>query len=282
MPDSAPDTARPLIATAASSRWRTVEHRRLVDSTQDVARALVAAGRPMGIVALADGQMRGRGRRGRHWTDHHVTADGRPANLAASFAVPATGQGAPTVPLALVPFAAGLAIVDTLAGFDLTAALKWPNDVLVGDDKVAGILVERHTVRLDAGDPDVPAGDGHIDVVIVGCGVNLDWRAIAGGDDAPRAWTSLAEVAGASFDRDEVFARLADALDHTLALDGAEVRRRYRRHCDTLGRQVRVELPDGAVHVGRAHDVDDAGRLGIEPSGHWLHAADVVHLRPDA
>ena len=199
-----------------------------VDSTNRVVADLARAGAVDGVVVGADHQTAGRGRRGRTWE----------APPGASLLVSVLLRPAP----ALVTLAAGLAAAgacESVARVDI--GLKWPNDLLVDDAKVGGILTE------------AVAG-----AAVVGLGVNLAW--------APPGAARL----GAQVDRQAL-------LDHYLAgLDAPrDVLARYRERCTTLGRRVRVELPDGEVE-GVASDVDDDGRLLV--GGRPFAAGDVVHL----
>ena len=139
----------------------------------------------------------------------------------------------------------------------LLPALKWPNDVLVGDRKLAGVLAQR-------------AATGE---VVVGCGLNVGW--------APDGAASLRSDLGLDVDA----RRVADAMLRVIdGLSAADVAARYRRHLATLGRRVRVELPGDRVLVGTAVDVDPDGRLVVEDDPgterHVLDVGDVVHLRP--
>ena len=100
-------------------------HFRLTDSTNARARELASGGAPHGTVVTADEQSAGRGRQGRTWT--------APAGRALLCSVVIRD------PPRLLPLAAGVAVAE-VAGAD--AQIKWPNDVLLGGRKVAGILVE--------------------------------------------------------------------------------------------------------------------------------------------
>lgn len=146
----------------------------------------------------------------------------------------------------------GLAVVEAVrrvAGRD--AVLKWPNDVLVDGRKLAGILAQR-------------TGEG---AVVVGVGVNVGW--------APPGAASL----GASISPSRLLSELLAAFDR----QPADVAAAYRRHLDTLGRRVRVELPDRTI-VGQAVDVAVDGALVVIDEcaiSHRIDAGDVIHLRPD-
>ncbi len=247
-------------------RWHTVRHLATVTSTQDVARDELAAGAQPGLVVVADAQTSGRGRKGRAWTDHLTRPDGSPTNLAVTATSPPPRNGG-----GLVPLAAGVAVAALADSLGASAGLKWPNDVVAGDRKVAGILVERRTIA--------PAGD----VLLIGVGVDVDWRDVDRPDDGA-VWTSLAEQLGRSIDRDAVLATLLRELGDILDLldtDPDAVLDSYRGHCVTIGREVRVETAPGDEVRGRAVDVDDAGRLLVDAGGttRAIAAGDVVHLR---
>ncbi|GAB3257006.1 biotin--[acetyl-CoA-carboxylase] ligase [Nocardioides dilutus] len=234
--------------------------------------ALVAdrarAGGPEGLVILAEHQTAGRGRLDRSWET--------PARSALTFSVLLR----PTVPAASwpwLPLLAGHAVSTALraAGFDAT--VKWPNDVLLGERKVAGILVER---------VETPSGAA----AVVGIGVNVGMTA----DELPvPEATSLAVEAEAvereAPDRTELLGLLLDTLwDSYVAWQegGAEGMARlataYAGSCATLGRDVRVALPAGETLTGRAVGIDANGRLQVsagpgEPTP--VGAGDVVHVR---
>lgn len=202
-----------------------------VDSTNRVAADLARAGAGDGIVVVARHQTAGRGRRGRAWE----------APPGASLLVSVLLRPAP----ALVTLAAGVAAAEAceaVAGAEV--GLKWPNDLLVGEAKVGGILSEL-------------VGDA----AVVGLGVNLAW--------APTGAARL----GAGVDADELLAAYLAGLSPP---SPADVLARYRARCATLGRRVRVELPTGAIE-GVAAGVDGAGRLLV--GGRVVTAGDVVHLR---
>lgn len=248
---AAPDLAR--------GRWHTHDHHASVGSTNDLALAALDAGQPTGLVLTADRQTAGRGRRGRTWEDR---PDG--ASLATSVTVPLP----PRVP-GLLPLAVGVAAVEALAGHDVVARLKWPNDVIVldadgGHDKLAGILVEATGAA-----------------AVVGVGWNVDLRCAAPVTGA----TGAADVAGHDVDRFALFADHLERLGAWLDLldDGRSelLLAAYVERCATLGRAVRVDLADGEL-VGTARAVGPDGSLVVEaPDGtrRSVTAGDVVHLR---
>ncbi|MCC5947641.1 MAG: biotin--[acetyl-CoA-carboxylase] ligase [Nitriliruptoraceae bacterium] len=260
-----------LRAAVPTARWTRVVHHAVVGSTQDVALQALRDGAAPGLVVVADAQQQGRGRRGRPWRDD-VTGPAGPANLAvtATLSLPRVAPG-------LVPLVAGLAVGEAYRAAGADPSLKWPNDVLLGGRKAAGILVERHTVVV-AGAP------GAGDVLLVGCGLDLDWRGVERTGPAA-AWTSLGEALGDAVDRGAVLAALLGALDDGLSSLQADPERllaRYRACCATIGRQVEVQLPDGSIRRGVAASVDAEGRLVVrDGSGaHPVSAGDVVHVHP--
>jgi BirA family biotin operon repressor/biotin-[acetyl-CoA-carboxylase] ligase len=165
--------------------------------------------------------------------------------------------------LHLVTAAVAVAAVDGLhdvAGF--RPGIKWPNDLVVDDRKLAGVLAE--------------AEGG---AVVVGIGINLNWPA-----DLPQELASIAvsanQVAGEQVDREAVLMALLDHLGASLG-DWATVASTYRRNCVTIGRAVRVELSD-ETFTGTASDVTDEGHLLVDIGMclRTVSAGDVVHLRP--
>ncbi len=147
----------------------------------------------------------------------------------------------------------------------ITVDMKWPNDLLIDNEKVAGILAQAAPVD--------PAG--RIPFVVVGIGCNLGW--------APEGATSLAahgwsrEIAPHDF-----LLAMLPVVDSLLALDDESLHRAYVSRLVTVGSRVRVEMPDGNDIVGRATDVEKDGRLVVIDDcavTHRIDTADVVHLR---
>lgn len=132
----------------------TLVRRDEVASTNDVAKDLAAEGATEGTLVVAESQSAGRGRRGKPWSSP-------PGNLYMSLVMRPVCPPATAVQLG---FVAGVALWDAISDFDdpgIPLTLKWPNDVLLGDRKVAGILLESAT-----------KADGGLDWVVIGIGVN--------------------------------------------------------------------------------------------------------------
>lgn len=245
--------------TGVGSPWRELSVVNQTGSTNADLLARAAAGDDVaGTVLLAEHQTAGRGRIGRVWsTVPH-------AQIIMSVGVGANGVDPDA--WGWLPLATGLAVVDAVGAVGgIDAGLKWPNDVLVGDRKLAGILAEVA----------VPAS-----TIVVGLGLNVTLRADEIGEELA---TSLLEL-GVASDRDVLVRRLLHELraridqwrtaDDRLAAD-------YRARSITLGSHVRVELPGKRSLVGRAESIDPRGRLHINCDGEAIavSAGDVVHLR---
>jgi BirA family transcriptional regulator, biotin operon repressor / biotin---[acetyl-CoA-carboxylase] ligase len=221
-------------------------------------------------VLIAETQTEGRGRRARRWvsppgTGLYVSVLLRPSEVAA----PALGT------LSMV---AGLALAATAretAG--VAADLKWPNDLLVGGAKCAGVLCE--------------VGGASPSVVVVGIGLNVGSL----GDEVPAGpgglpATSLADAGATETDRAAIaialLTRFADlearwrAAGGDLAASG--LLEPYRERCATVAAALRVELPDGSTRTGVGRDIDGDGRLlvtGEDGVSFAVSAGDVVHVR---
>lgn len=266
-------------AIAASPYWHEVQHLDVVDSTQNEALRQLRGGAAAGLVVVADAQTAGRGRLGRPWKDT-VTSVSGPANLAVTATARSAGDSSDQL-LPVLPLAVGIALARAIDRLGVSSSLKWPNDVLLGPGKAAGILIERHTL------PAAPSGGGvggdltTGTVVLVGCGINVDWRGVERDQLSGSAW-SIAEERGGDVDRGVVLAHLLTELTAIWAADISTVLAEYRRRCATLGRDVRVERPGKGPLYGRAIDLDGQGRLVVRPrsgSDEIIDVGDVIHVR---
>ncbi|GAA1556538.1 biotin--[acetyl-CoA-carboxylase] ligase [Kribbella sancticallisti] len=241
--------------------WSQIDVLAETESTNAVVAAAARAGAPEGLLVAAEYQSSGRGRLGRTWT-----TPARSALLMSALLRP-TGVSAARWPWLglLVPLAVAAAV--RRVG-EIPAQVKWPNDVLVEDRKLAGILLER---------VDGPAA-------IVGIGLNVTLRA----DERPTdVATSLALEGSATTDRVTVLAAVARELATRYQLwvdaegDPSVILPEYRELSATLGRSVRVELPDGKFLEGTASELDHDGRLVVLTADgpRALAAGDVTHLR---
>lgn len=255
--------------------WTRIDVRAETASTNADCAEAAAGGAPEGLVVVAEQQTAGRGRRERHWVSPPRAGLTLSVLLRPGVAAPAKGwPAAPVGAFAWLPLLAGVALLEAVQRVsEVEAALKWPNDLLVGGGKCAGILAEM-------------SGDA----VIVGIGLNVTTRP----DELPETnglpATSLKAAGAAATDRDPLLRALlrgiagwyggwreAGADAELSGLLGA-----YRRGCATIGRPVRVLLPGGGELTGEATAVDAGGQLMIrtaDGADHRVSAGDVLHVR---
>ncbi|MFG1914199.1 biotin--[acetyl-CoA-carboxylase] ligase [Micromonospora sp. NPDC048898] len=279
-PLSAARLRRALVAP--NGPWARLELRTETGSTNaDVAEA-ARAGEPEGLVVVAERQTAGRGRRGRVWQSPPRAGIATSVLLRPGEAVPDRGwlPAAPTG-YGWLPLLAGVALVEAVARLaELDAKLKWPNDLLIGDAKCAGVLAEAVPGRA----PDQPPA------IVLGIGLNVTLRA----EELPvnptgLPATSLQLAGAAATDRDPLLRALLRSLAEWYGrwrsaggdAVSSGLRDAYLAGCATVGREVRVLLPDGDSLTGEATGVDRDGQLVVTtPSGpRTLTAGDVLHLR---
>jgi BirA family transcriptional regulator, biotin operon repressor / biotin---[acetyl-CoA-carboxylase] ligase len=255
--------------------WRRVEVLAETGSTNADAAAAAAAGEPEGFVLVAEQQTAGRGRRDRQWVSPPRAGLTLSVLLRPGDAVPEQGwKAVPNRAYGWLPLLAGVALLEAVEQLTAVgAALKWPNDLLVNDAKCAGILAE-------------VAGDA----VVLGIGLNVTTRP----DELPPTTglhaTSL-QIAGAkSTDRDPLLRALLRGLSRWYAgwrevggdAELCGLLAAYRRGCTTIGRAVRVQLPNGEDLAGVATTVNVDGQLVIrsaDGADNTVSAGDVLHVR---
>lgn len=244
--------------------WRYLEVADETGSTNSDLLARAAAGEDIGgVVLIAEHQTAGRGRMGRTWSDK--------AQAQIALSVGVRPGHVPIEHWSWLPLAAGVAVVDAVAAeTGVRAGLKWPNDVMFADRKLAGILAE-------VANPNT--------FVVIGVGLNVTLSAEEAGDPAA---TSLLDIGVVAPDRDRLLRQLlfelgnridrwraARGLDETLIGD-------YRASSVTVGSQVRAVLPGKRTLAGTARAIDDDGRLVVDVCGESiaLSAGEIIHLRP--
>lgn len=249
--------------------WRTVD---VVEETGSTNADLMARAEQLRdrAVLLAEFQSAGRGRHDRAWVS--------PPRSSVIASVLVRLPGVPVAAVGWLPLLTGVAVVDAVREVaKVDAALKWPNDVLVGGRKLCGVLVE-----LASATP--------VPTAVIGFGLNVSQSA---GDlpEAPLTSATSLGIEGAEPNDRGILARavlrslgsrLADLLDSNgdtfgLAAD-------YRKRSATLGMPVRASMPGGKVLSGTAVDIDAEGRLLIQPDGAGgepvaVSAGDITHLR---
>lgn len=222
-----------------------------IDSTNAEAMRVANSGAVLPCLVLAEQQTAGRGRRGRHWISPFAE------NLYYSLALRMDGGTRRLDGLSLV---VGLAVVDTLRQLGIRdAGLKWPNDILVGGKKVAGVLLEV------TGDP------ANVCHVVIGIGININMRESS---DVDQAWTSLGLELGHLQDRNNVACALSRNLSAYLAGHQEKGFAAYRRDWEDkhLWQGLGVALTAGAtITQGVVMGVGDDGALRLEVGGREEH-----------
>jgi BirA family biotin operon repressor/biotin-[acetyl-CoA-carboxylase] ligase len=296
--ESIPPGRPPLDAAALNTSavrpgglWHAVQLTARTGSTNADLLERARDGVPEGLVLVAEEQTSGRGRMGRAWVS--------PPGAALTFSVLLRPAGVPAGRRGWLPLLAGVAVaVAARAVSGVDARLKWPNDVLVGEAKLAGILAEQ------AGSPQRFSSERHGGAIVVGIGINVSTtRAELPSDRGALGATSLLIEGAASLDRGALLTGVLGELERRYSVwnaaggdpDACGLRSEYLRLCATLGRQVRVELPGGKQLSGIAADIDPDGRLAVRevpgPDGAVaplktagdslvaVAAGDVVHVR---
>lgn len=261
-----PETGYPRTA-AVSPRVQVTETTGSTNADVVAAAAQDAAAWPHLSVLLTTDQREGRGRLDRTWT--------APPGTALAVSVILRVDGLPAAARGWIPLLAGAAMTRAisaqLVGTGNTAALKWPNDVLVDGAKICGILAE-----VVPSDPDA---------VVVGAGVNTRMTRA----DLPVSTAVSFAALGLESDDDRLLTDYLTALDEQVQAlivakgDAAAsgVLGEVEALCTTVGGDVTVALPDGTHLSGRAQRIDASGRLvvthGEEETA--VSAGDVVHVR---
>ena len=265
------------LSTVLFGRGKRLVYLPTVDSTNTFAMKMAREGSEEGVVVLTDSQTAGKGRQGRHWVD--VTGHN---------AISSTVLRPVFSPYLLVMIAS-LAVIDAITETcGVVASIKWPNDILIGTSKVAGILIETsHDLS------------GRL-VAVVGIGVNVNGhipQLISNESEATgtvheelqsliTAATTLETECGHPVSRETFIAHLLRHFETSyLALqekqgpgrqnserDVRRVRERWRNHLSTLERTVQVRQGDATLS-GVAEDVNESGELLLR-----LHSGERVSI----
>lgn len=234
-----------------------------VNSTNRVALEMASQGFPGGLAILAEAQEKGKGRLGREW----FSPEGM--NLYFSLLL---RPYQPVRDFPLFSLATSVALVEAIQRITgLAVQIKWPNDIVLGDKKLAGILLESE-VRGEQSPP-----------LVIGIGVNVNIGLADFPPELQKTATSLQIGLGRPVDRTdlliEIFNRLAEQYrvveEKTLLIQSV------RQHCQTLGKRVRVETARQEFE-GWAEDLQEDGALLIrmgDGKQRRILVGDVTHLR---
>lgn len=234
-----------------------------VDSTNRIALEMASQGLPGGIVILAEAQEKGKGRLGREW----FSPEGM--NLYFSLLL---RPYQPARDFPLYSLATSVALIEAIQRTTgLAVQIKWPNDVVLEDKKLAGILLESE-VRGEQSPP-----------LVVGVGVNVNIGLTDFPPELQKSATSLRIALGRPVDRADLLIELFNQLveQYRLVDDKALLIQAVRQHCQTLGRRVRVQTARQEFE-GWAEDLQEDGALLIrmgDGNQRRILVGDVTHLR---
>ncbi len=209
---------------------------------------------------VADRQSAGRGRLGRQWYSDDGT-------LTFSLHLAADMLQVPVSARSLVALAAGMGVADAAEYYlsPVRPRIKWPNDVYVHDQKIAGLLVE--------------ASDARAANVVIGIGINVATDFSQAPQDVQRRATSISAVAASELSRYALLPKVVEqVLERITQLNdaGPQLMQEFRQRCYLTGRMIRVRRPDQTLQ-GRVVGVNDQGTLELAtPQGvQTIHAGEI-------
>ncbi len=216
-----------------------------VESTNDYAKKIASESENFTTI-LAKKQSKGKGRLNRRWESPE-------GGLWVSIILK------PNIFSSLLSLVSGLAVLKTLESYGICSRLKWPNDLLVSEKKICGILLEKSS-----------------DSIIIGIGLNVN---ISHMDT--ENWTSMFAETKKRFNLEEVLGVLIDHMKYYYSLyekkEFSKIREEWKQNSCTLGKNVVVETSFETIS-GKAVDIDENGFLILD-NGKKINAGDVVHLR---
>jgi BirA family biotin operon repressor/biotin-[acetyl-CoA-carboxylase] ligase len=228
---------------------------------------------PQGTVVLADRQTAGRGRLQRSWFSPPD------ANIYGSLILSFTGH---FQCLGWVPLMAGTAIAQAIEdSTTINITLKWPNDILIDEQKIGGILCESFKQ------------DSTKTCVVIGFGINVNLTASSFPIELKQMAGSLQMNAKHPLDRVQLIQSIILSLEQdwkTLNTQGSSACQvAYSARCSTLGKQIVAQFPDGTTLEGLAQSIGEHGQLQMMPSTSDfkgesarivdIHAGDIRHIR---
>lgn len=261
---------------ATRSLGRHIELHDRLESTNREAVRLGQAGVAHGTLVLTDAQTAGRGRMARSW----FSPPG--INLYGSVVLRTTIDGQRQAGwLSWLPLMAALASAEAIEIVgSLKVAVKWPNDLLINERKVGGILCESG----------VSPNRGAFQVI--GIGINVNGSTEDFPDELRPLATTIRHETGSLVDRNRLAAQLLieleSCIDEFLSRGSETIALAYERRCVTIGKTVKAVLADGKEHIGIAQAIQKDGSLtlversegtGSKPAIRQLRVADIVHLR---
>lgn len=236
-----------------------------VSSTNDIALEMAGNGMPEGLAILAESQTHGKGRQGRHW----FSPPGK--NIYLSLLL------RPSVQVREYPLFSPTVALGVIKGIKkytgLEVGIKWPNDLILSDKKVGGLLM----VSGRAGE--------HAQPLVVGLGLNVNLNQDEFPEDLQEIATALKVPLKAPIDRSTLIMNLIDTISTEIhRLEAGEIQNimnEVRTHCVTLGKRVRVSTAR-QVFEGQAESLSDDGALQIRLGDNSIRSllmGDITHLR---
>ena len=255
-----------ILAGICGGLWKKVCLFESVDSTNERALALAASeASPQGAVIIADAQSSGRGRLGRRW----ISLPGRNIYMSALLK-PEIGLRDATL-LTIVGALAGAVALRNETGLDLR--IKWPNDLMVKNRKIGGILTE------------IRSGPEKISLAVIGIGVNVNSGVMDFPEELRGIVTSVRTEAGRTFSRVGIIIEILRELERWYKILANKGRRQlleeWKSLSSTIGKEVRIVLGN-EVLSGVAETIDDNGMLILQlGSGgkRRISSGDVMELR---
>jgi BirA family biotin operon repressor/biotin-[acetyl-CoA-carboxylase] ligase len=219
------------------------------DSTNVRARAIAAEGAPEGTVVVAEEQLQGKGRRGRSWYS--------PSGEGITVSVILRPRVQPHEAPQLILMSAVAAAETLLAHAAIPVAIKWPNDILIGGKKIAGLLTE------------MSADMDRIDYVVIGLGLNVNTPSAGLPPEIEGIATSLCAETGRVFSRAALLRTYLEKLEGTYSLfqerNFEPIRKRWLELSRIIGKQVKITGVE-RTYEGEVVDIDPNGFLILQSS----------------
>lgn len=218
-----------------------------IDSTNNYAKKIAHEGCPHGTIVVAEKQTSGRGRVGREWKSSNseglwfslvLRPDLEPENVQ------------------IVTLAASIAVIEGISDLQgIVCGIKWPNDIILDNCKLGGILTE------------LSAEPGHVNFVVVGIGININQDANAFDEEIRHKATSLRIHTGAYIPRVKVLGSILTRFEeiYKIMLQGntQEIINRWSKYSVTLGKEVRLSIKE-EEYIGTAQNIAFDGKLVVK------------------
>ena len=220
---------------------RNLEYYARLTSTNDEAWELIAEKIPNGSVIITDNQFKGRGRFGNEWIST--------PSMGLTFSLILHGlQNLQKLPLMI-----GVSICEALKEFDFELKLKWPNDIILDDKKIGGILCESKNIN-------------NVKTIVVGIGMNINEKVDDFPDNLRKKAISLSMVANKTFQRERVLANILNHIEKNLDLlkeKNLELFKKWESFCNHINKEVTFHNNDINVK-GRFLNISNEGNAIIE------------------